>query len=54
VTKVRLKRRRYSTKSDVCAFGATLWEVWTGVMLPYWQLDPDERVAEEVASRGNE
>lgn len=34
-----LERREYSTKTDVWAFGVTVWEVITGGEAPYSDLD---------------
>jgi len=44
-----LKRRQWSEKSDVWAFGVLLWELWSPELLPFAFLESDERVAELVS-----
>ena len=43
-----LRRRRFSEKSDVWAFGVTAWEIFTDAEVPYAELSSDERVHERV------
>jgi hypothetical protein len=43
-----LQRRKYSDKSDVWAFGVTLWEVLSLAMVPYYELTADEAVIRAV------
>ena len=43
-----LKRRRFSEKSDVWAFGVTAWELLTGGQIPFAFIASNEAVAERV------
>ena len=43
-----LRRRKFSEKSDVWAFGVTLWELMTDAEIPYALVPSDETVAERV------
>ncbi|EOD07210.1 hypothetical protein EMIHUDRAFT_62203, partial [Emiliania huxleyi CCMP1516] len=43
-----LRRRRFSEKSDVWAFGVTAWELLTGGDMPYAFIGSNEAVAERV------
>jgi serine/threonine protein kinase len=43
-----LRRRRFSEKSDVWAFGVTAWELLTGGDVPYAFIESNEAVAERV------
>eukprot|EP00960_Hanusia_phi_P007155 203594-Hanusia_phi.AAC.1 len=36
-----IRRRQYSEKSDVWAFGVTMWEIWTYAEIPYGHLSED-------------
>jgi len=47
-----LERHHYSEKSDVWAFGVTLWEVWTNAKVPYWERDADGDVTNFVVNEG--
>jgi len=47
-----LQRRIYSQASDVWAYGITLWEVWSGAMVPYWEVESDAEVVQKVTKRG--
>eukprot|EP00191_Tetraselmis_sp_GSL018_P002516 CAMPEP_0177607666 /NCGR_PEP_ID=MMETSP0419_2-20121207/18043_1 /TAXON_ID=582737 /ORGANISM="Tetraselmis sp., Strain GSL018" /LENGTH=621 /DNA_ID=CAMNT_0019102271 /DNA_START=825 /DNA_END=2690 /DNA_ORIENTATION=+ len=43
-----LKKRRWSEKSDVWAFGVLLWELWSAADLPYAFVTSDREVARLV------
>mmetsp|Transcript_18709 Transcript_18709/g.61423 ORF Transcript_18709/g.61423 Transcript_18709/m.61423 type:complete len:861 (-) Transcript_18709:92-2674(-) len=43
-----IRRRQYSEKSDVWAFGVTMWEVWTYGKIPYWAFTDDSLVGPKV------
>ncbi|EKX53241.1 hypothetical protein GUITHDRAFT_64450, partial [Guillardia theta CCMP2712] len=43
-----IERRQYSEKSDVWAFGVTMWEVWTYGKIPYWAFTDDSLVGPKV------
>ena len=45
-----LRRRRFSEKSDVWAFGVTAWEMLTGGDVPYAFIESNEAVAERVCA----
>ena len=45
-----LRRRRFSEKSDVWAYGVTLWELLTDAEIPYALIPSDTTVAENVLS----
>ncbi|EKX51294.1 hypothetical protein GUITHDRAFT_66176 [Guillardia theta CCMP2712] len=43
-----IERRQYSEKSDVWAFGVTMWLVWTYGKVPYWAITDDSLVGPRV------
>lgn len=45
-----LRRRRFSEKSDVWAFGVLAWELFSGGDVPYAFISSSEQVAERVCS----
>lgn len=47
-----LRKRRFSEKSDVWAFGVTAWELLTDGNLPYYQLTTDREVVDFVCGAG--
>ncbi|KAJ1491699.1 serine-threonine/tyrosine-protein kinase catalytic domain-containing protein, partial [Baffinella frigidus] len=48
-----LKRRVYSHASDVWAFAVTLWELWSGAAVPYWEEERDAAVVQRVVAGRN-
>jgi hypothetical protein len=40
-----IKARRFSSKSDVYAFGILLWEMWSEGSYPFMLVNDDEEVA---------
>jgi hypothetical protein len=47
-----IKRGRFSEKTDVWAFGVTMWEVLTHGNIPYFEIPRDEDVIAHVLSGG--
>eukprot|EP00960_Hanusia_phi_P019262 568616-Hanusia_phi.AAC.1 len=43
-----IARRQYTDKSDVWAFGVTMWEMWTYGQVPYGAITDDEMVGQRV------
>uniref|UniRef100_A0A061RYZ2 Protein tyrosine kinase n=1 Tax=Tetraselmis sp. GSL018 TaxID=582737 RepID=A0A061RYZ2_9CHLO len=48
-----LKKRRWSEKSDIWAFGVLMWELWSAADLPYAFIGSDEEVARRVCTCGD-
>lgn len=47
-----IQRHSWSVKSDVWAFGVTMWEMWTHAMIPYTYAQSDEHVGRLVCESG--
>uniref|UniRef100_A0A061QM73 C-src tyrosine kinase n=1 Tax=Tetraselmis sp. GSL018 TaxID=582737 RepID=A0A061QM73_9CHLO len=46
-----LKRRKWSEKSDIWAFGVLMWELWSAAEVPFAFVSSDEEVA-RIVTRG--
>jgi hypothetical protein len=47
-----LRRGRYSEKSDVWAFGVTVWELLSGGDIPFFDITDDDEVVRHVVAGG--
>ena len=47
-----LRRGRYSEKSDVWAFGVTVWELLSGGDIPFFRITDDDAVVDHVVGGG--
>jgi serine/threonine protein kinase len=47
-----LRRGRYSEKSDVWAFGVTVWELLSGGDIPFFDITDDDQVVRHVVGGG--
>ena len=47
-----IERRRFSEKTDVWAFGVTMWEILTSGKIPYFQIARDDDVISRVLGGG--
>jgi serine/threonine protein kinase len=47
-----LRKGRYSEKSDVWAFGVTVWEVLSGGDIPFFDITDDDAVVRHVVEGG--